>query len=353
MQLDEILQLIRPYSPWIDPLKYAEWAASVPSFRRPVFETLIEDLEHVPQILQVTGPRRVGKSTLLSQIVRHLLRDKQVAPQRILYYDFGDPLLFRPGFKIEDFIDSLMQQMSALGKTGPAYLFLDEIQKLERWELYLKKYYDLKYPVKMMISGSASSPIFKKSHESLLGRVKDYHVLPFSFAEYLMFQVQSESGYSQELAAHRLAGKKLMGILSKSPKFQEISQVDLPGMSDGLWSRAEGEFESFLLAGGFPEVWGFSEEKRIEYLYDNQVKKVIDEDLVLAAEFRKPEILKRFYISLLERPGQEVTRKSLSQDTGVNVQQIDKYLPLLQLTDLIRSIHKFRKSSLKILSPRT
>ena len=30
------------------------------------------------------------------------------------------------------------------------------------------------------------------------------------------------------------------------------------------------------------------------------------------------------------------------------MQQIDKYLPLLQLTDLIRSIHKFRKSSLKI-----
>ncbi len=38
---------------------------------------------------------------------------------------------------------------------GATYLFLDEVQRLDRWELYLKKYYDLKYPLKMIISGSA------------------------------------------------------------------------------------------------------------------------------------------------------------------------------------------------------
>ena len=97
------------------------------------------------------------------------------------------------------------------------------------------------------------------------------------------------------------------------------------------------------------EVWTLpSDEKRFEYLFDNQVRKVIEEDLVLAAEFRKPEQLKRFYISLLENPGQEVSRAKLASETGVNTQQIEKYLPLLELTDLLRSIDKFRASSLKV-----
>jgi predicted AAA+ superfamily ATPase len=79
----------------------------------------------------------------------------------------------------------------------------------------------------------------------------------------------------------------------------------------------------------------------------NQVNKVITEDLVLAVELRKPEQLKQFYISLLEKPGCEVNMSSLSRELGISVQQIEKYLPLLQMTDLIRSASKFRKSSVR------
>ena len=57
--------------------------------------------------------------------------------------------------------------------------------------------------------------------------------------------------------------------------------------------------------------------KKIQYLFDNQVNKVISEDLVLAAEFRKPEQLKRFYVSLLEKPGREVSITALSKDLGI------------------------------------
>lgn len=60
----------------------------------------------------------------------------------------------------------------------PIYVFLDEIQRFGRWE-FLKKYFDLHYPVRFAISGSTSSPICKKSRESLLGRIKDYHIIAF------------------------------------------------------------------------------------------------------------------------------------------------------------------------------
>lgn len=85
-----------------------------------------------------------------------------------------------------------------------------------------------------------------------------------------------------------------------------------------------------------------------EYLYDNQVKKVIYEDLLLAAEFRKPELLKRFYISLLEVPGKEINIQAVAKETNVSPLQIEKYLPLLEMTDLVYRISKFRKGPLRV-----
>ncbi len=348
----DIKTLIKPYCPWHDPNARPGWEQSIPSFRRPVFEELIKDLRSVPQMLSITGPRRVGKSTLLQQMVQHLLNLDQVPPERLIYYSLDDPARLRTSAGGEDVIDQLMTQLAELGQTGPAYLFLDEIQRFERWELYLKKYYDLKYPVHIVISGSASSPIFKKSRESLLGRVKDYHVLPFSFREFLLFQLHDkpdERPLLGEVSQILRAGDMIKGMLSGDLGYCSLATVSVPHGSDLLWEKAQAALESYLVDGGFPEVWQLpTQDKKIEYLYDNQIKKVIYEDLVLAAEFRKPEQLKAFYISLLEQPGREVNQKSLAREVGVSAQQVDKYLPLLEMTDLLAHASKFRSSPVRV-----
>ena len=130
----DIIRFVRPYCPWHDPALATAWRAGMPAFRRPIFDRLLGDISSIPQIIQVTGPRRVGKSTLLSQLIRHLIDEQGVAPERIIYYDFGDPALLRPSLDVHDFVESLFEHMAQLGRTGPAYLFLDEIQKLDNWE---------------------------------------------------------------------------------------------------------------------------------------------------------------------------------------------------------------------------
>jgi len=348
----EIDKLVAPYSPWIHPAGGAPWDSLLPSFQRPVFKDLLEDLESISQIISVTGPRRVGKSTLLQQIIKYLLNERKIAPSKIVYYSMDDPSRFRRSEDGGDIIDALMTESCRRGVVGdPVYLFLDEIQTLSRWEQYLKKYYDLRYPVKVVISGSASSPIFKKSRESLLGRVKDYHVLPFSFAEYLLYHLETEKDLELAGEARKImeVGQRLKGMIAKKPEHLDMSSVDIPTPTEALWGKARSAFDRYLLEGGFPEVWKLpSSEKKIEYLFDNQVKKVIYEDLVLAAEFRKPEQLKTFYISLLEQPGREVNLSKLSAEANINSQQLDKYLPLLEMTDLIAHIGKFRSSPLKV-----
>ena len=231
---------------------------------------------------------------------------------------------------------------------GVTYLFLDEIQRLERWELYLKKYYDLKFPVRTIISGSASSPIFKKTRESLLGRVKDYHLLPFSFREFALYSFQNKPSLLSEINLIHEQGKIAQGMFTGDRQIL-TNTVSLSNPSSELKSELNTLLNRYFLEGGFPEVWTLPTwVSKQEYLYDNQVKKVIYEDLILAAEFRKPELLKRFYISLLEMPGREIAVQSISQETEVKSAQIDKYIPLLEMTDLVYKISKFRSGALRV-----
>jgi predicted AAA+ superfamily ATPase len=344
-------ELVQPYSPWMSPKTLEEWrkrSELIPEFHRPIFNRLVEDIESIGQMVSVTGPRRVGKSTLLIQLVQHLINRKNVDPSRVVYYSFDDPALFLRHKTGGDLVESLMERSLRMGE-GQTYLLLDEIQKLDRWEQFLKKYYDLHYPVRIVISGSASSPIFKKSRESLLGRVKDYHLLPFSFREFLLYEVREEHALREEVETLAGAGACMRGMFAKDPDYYGTQSVTLPDISDELWARSESAMRRYLVDGGFPEVWQLpTAEKKIEYLFDNQVNKVISEDLVLAVEFRKPEQLKVFYVSLLEQPGREVNLTTLSQEIGVGVQQIDKYLPLLEMTDLLAHAGKFRTSPVRL-----
>jgi len=337
--------ILQPYNPWWD--KDKTTFITLPNFQRPVFSTLMEDLQRIPQMLSITGPRRIGKSTILYQLIQKFLIEG-IPPQKLIYYSFDDPALFGRKIKIDTMIDRMMKLAVKEKKSGPTYLFLDEIQRLERWELYLKKYYDLKYPIKVIISGSASSPIFKKSRESLLGRVKDYHLLPFSFREYVLYSLRTQPSLMAEMQTLYELGKKAQGMLVEDPRIK-IRQISLTIPSPELRFHLDALLQKYFLEGGFPEVWELpSWIEKQDYLYDNQVKKVIYEDLVLAAEFRKPELLKRFYISLLEMPGREINIQSVAQETNVSIIQIEKYLPLLEMTDLVYRISKFRSGALRV-----
>ena len=87
--------------------------------------------------------------------------------------------------------------------------------------------------------------------------------------------------------------------------------------------------------------------RRQEYLFDNQVQKVIFEDLVIATEFRKPEKIKSYYLSLVEQPRQEINIEKSSQRIGVSRAMLEKYLPLLEMTDLVKTLPRFSKRPLK------
>ncbi len=329
------------YNPWWNDGEAA--FAGVPEFHRDVFDDLYADIQRLPQMISVTGPRRVGKSTLLKQCIRKLIQEHGAEQaQRIVYFTMDDPALLLPHADMDRFFEDLVAEFAKRAKDDAVYLFLDEIQKFPRWELYLKKHYDLKTPVRFVVSGSASAPIFRKSRESLLGRIHDYQVLPFSFREFYFFGVPVASS--------------LLGIIGKSLQLREPKQL-IQSLSyfvkqdkvvddvSGLYACEQLAIQHYFFEGGFPEVWQLPDIlAKQEYLYQNQIERVIFEDLLVAAEFRKPEMLRRFYLGLLAEPGRETNVSKLSKDIGIAAATITNYFPLLEATDLVWRLHKYTGS---------
>lgn len=331
--------ILQPYNLWWQEREGA--FSDLPAFRRDVFDELFTDVRQLPQMVSVTGPRRVGKSTLLLQCIQQLIADApdpQAQAGRIAYFSMQDPGLELPGFDQDKFFNELVAAAVVASKEGPAYLFLDEIQRFPRWELYLKKFYDLKTPVRFIVSGSASTPIFRKSRESLLGRIKDFHVLPFSFREWWGCPDTGHLSPRGRPAATISKVLRKVGLMYQSAGIDSL--MEFLGVTHEF-AQYRLHVERFLFEGGFPEVWNLPTLlAKQDYLYQNQVERVIFEDLLVAAEFRKPEMLRRFYLGLLKDPGRETNLSQLSKDIELARSTIETYFPLLEATDLVWRLHK-------------
>ena len=347
MFLNEISAL-HPYSPWLlaTPNGLNAVFASLPAYKREAYAGIYADVKALPQMVSVTGPRRVGKTTLLRQCIAQIVRtaDNPLAQaQRVAYYSMDDPALSLPGADADAFFNQLVAVAANMAQDGsglPVYLFLDEIQRFARWELYLKKFYDLNTPVRFVVSGSASGPIFRKSRESLLGRIKDFHVLPFSFREWAAVQQPS-------LTAAGLSALSEPFTPAWPPTNPVATPLEFVRWLSGLRfddSANEG-LEQFLFDGGFPEVWQLPTLlAKQDYLYHNQVERVIFEDLLIAADFRKPEMLRRFYLGLLKDPGRESNLSQVAKSLELDRRTIEGYFPLLEATDLVWRLHKHTSS---------
>ncbi len=94
----------------------------------------------------ILGPRRVGKTTVMYQTVRHLLQHG-VAPQQIWWLRLDHPLLLREN--LGDLVRFIVAQSGATPES-PSIVLMDELVYSEQWDLWLKTFYDDNWPVKIV-----------------------------------------------------------------------------------------------------------------------------------------------------------------------------------------------------------
>ncbi len=128
----------------------------------------------------ITGIRRCGKSSLLKLMVQHL-RSQGIGPEQILLMNF-ESMAYRR-MSVEALYDYVKDHLPSQKK---AYLFFDEIQRIENWQDAINSF-RVDFDCDIYVTGSNAYLLSGEYATYLSGRSVEIKMLPLSFAEFLAF----------------------------------------------------------------------------------------------------------------------------------------------------------------------
>ena len=182
-----------------------DWADEKLCFRKE--ETLV-DLSS-PQAQVVIGVRRSGKSTLCFQALHRV-------GENFAYADFDDERL--EGISSEQLNDVLEVLYKIYGQFK--YIFLDEIQDVKGWPLFVNRI--LRKKIHVVLTGSNAKLLSSDLATHLTGRSSEIPLYPFSFSEYCeMKDVDTTTLTTEKIAFRREAFDNYM----KQGGFPELMQI--------------------------------------------------------------------------------------------------------------------------------
>lgn len=263
---------------------------------------LSEAIKWIPekQVKVFLGPRRAGKSTIMYQLVDYIL--KSAKPEEILFVNFQDPSIVK-----EDLEEILISHKREFNPKK-TFIFLDEAQEKEGWELWIKSKYDQNKDINFFVSGSSSTLLRKKFSHYLTGRVKTFYVYPLVMQEFLGFA----------------------GFDAKEPFDKEES------------ATFEYHINQFLLHGSFPEVFLKEEEKKlpllIEYVEDTIAKDIVSR---YNANYEVAKQLLEYYAS---NSGALTSVNRMEKTMGLSAETITKYTEYFKETMILIEAKHFSYS---------
>ena len=131
----------------------------------------------------LVGQRRTGKSYILRQLISKLIEDG--IPSRNTLY-INKEYMDYASVKNADDLEALYRAyLKDLTPEGKVYIFLDEIQLIDKWEIFVNSHsQDFAQACELFITGSNSNLLSKELATLLSGRYIDFEILTFSFDEY-------------------------------------------------------------------------------------------------------------------------------------------------------------------------
>ena len=275
-------------------------------FKRDIYPEIEKHLDK-RFILALVGLRRVGKTTIMYQLIQKLI-ESNIKKTNILFFSFDEISV-----KLSEVLETYKEIHSKDIRAEKIYIFLDEIQKRDGWENELKKYYDLYPKLKFIISGSESLFIRKKTKETLAGRIFEFTLTPFTFREYLRFNKVEENEFKYE--------KKIKPFFNK-----------------------------FAERGGFPETFSFKTDKDFkEYILALVVDKIVYKDIPRMFNLEDPSFLKVLLELISTNPGMYVDYQSLSKQFGKDRRVVKDYINYLKESFLITLLGNYRKGNITTL----
>ena len=244
----------------------------------------------------VIGVRRSGKSTLCFNALRK-------AGVHYAYANFDDERLEE--LETKD-LDNVLQTLYKIyGKFD--YLFLDEIQNIDGWPLFVNRL--LRQRIHIIITGSNAKLLSTELATHLTGRHHKIELFPFSFKDWC--------------------------------SIKDVEYTRLTTKNKGLLSKA---YEEYFRQGGFPELIS-GEENPKEYI-STLIDNIISQDIKKRYKIRNIDALKRLANHILNETPTLIVKETLQNIIGIKSERtLGNYLMYLNQTYLISTISKYSSRS--------
>lgn len=245
----------------------------------------------------VIGVRRSGKSTLCSKVMLE-------SGLPFGYINFDDDRL---GKLTVDAFDTLLRALYQLNGDFN-HLFLDEVQNIEGWELFVNRM--LRQGMHMLITGSNANLLSGELATHLTGRYHQIELMPFSFQEYCSCKDVNTSSYTTKAIALR-----------------------------------DKALNDYLFAGGFPELLLLSETEQGDYVR-SLVRTIVEKDIAKRYKLRYAQTLMDVANQVLDEFSQEHSFATVQKKHNLkSPNTAKKYLQYLQNAYLVLALPRFSLKS--------
>ena len=246
-----------------------------------IIEKTIEKRIGSGKAILITGPRQVGKTTLIKQFLQE---------KPYLFLDADDPKT-----RLELTNPNTEEIRSLIGKN--TIVFIDEAQRIENIGLTMKIITDQFKSVQLIVSGSSAFELNNRLNESLTGRKWEYQLFPISYEE--------------------LENKE--GVLNTKKKLENI-----------------------LLYGMYPDVLNHPGDER--EVLTNLTESYLFKDILAYNGIRKTKELENLLRALAFQVGNEVSYNELSKLIGIDKNTISTYIKLLELSFVVFSLPSYSRN---------
>ncbi|MDR0620211.1 MAG: ATP-binding protein [Bacteroidales bacterium] len=246
-------------------------------------QNILENRFFDSKVIIVTGPRQVGKTTLLRQIAEKQKKEP-------LFLNCDDP-------EVRQMLTGINSKTIQSLFGNQKMIMIDEAQRVSNIGLILKLMVDNLKDVQIIVTGSSSFDLSNKMNEPLTGRKYTYCLYPFSVRE-----------------------------LVKDTNM--MSQIQM--------------LEQRLLFGSYPDVVNNPGREREILL--NIAESYLFKDILSASGLRKPAVLEKLVIALALQVGSEVSYSELANTVGVNMETVERYIDLLEKCFVVFRLSAFSRN---------
>ena len=265
----------------------------------------------VDLIKVITGIRRCGKSVILTQIIDEI-KKKGIDNNHVIYINFElkEYSFIKNDTDLNDYIKS------KINDNNKYYVFFDEIQNVDKWELAINSFKaEYKDKISIFITGSNSDLLSGELATHIAGRYVSFKISPFTFLEICTFK----------------------DSLNKNK--YELQPI----------------FEDFVYWGGMPQRFVFDGEEQVRTYLTDVYNSIVVKDIVERFKVKDLDLFNRIIEYILTTPGQTFSAENLSkyfesENRNVTKNTLYNYLEYMNKALLINKVDRYDVRGKRILN---